>query len=334
MRRAGVAGHHGVHLRHHRGGVDERVRPGIEPVPQVMEIDPVRQGGDAVPAMMLLQQEKVHAGEVEQRLQRVERRRTSLLRLRLRIALPDKTDREAGSRLGEAVRPFRQQRGFGMQIGAVRRGYLGVNIVDLGFEEAEAFGLKSTDGALVTRVMENSPAEDAGLKYGDIIVEVNGKRISSNRELIDYVSARPPGEKVDLRAFRNGDYVDVQITLGERPGVDVPAVEPREEETSEIDWLGIKYQDIDNQTRQNHSMPDDLQGVWVTQVAPDSPLYDKGVRPGDVIVDVNGNKITSGKDLESVASEVPSGKFLRIYLNRIDPRSGVANSYFAVIRVP
>ena len=81
-------------------------------------------------------------------------------------------------------------------------------------------------------------------------------------------------------------------------------------------------------------MPDDLQGVWVTQVAPDSPLYDKGVRPGDVIVDVNGNKITSGKDLESVASEVPSGKFLRIYLNRIDPRSGVANSYFAVIRVP
>ncbi len=218
--------------------------------------------------------------------------------------------------------------------GVVRRGYLGVNIVDLGYEEAEAFGLKSTDGALVTRVMENSPAEDAGLKYGDIIVEVNGKRISSNRELIDYVSARPPGEKVKLRAFRNGDYVDVELTLGERPGVDVPVVETREEESSEIDWLGIKYQDIDNQTRQNHSMPDELEGVWVTQVAPDSPLYDKGVRPGDVIVDVNGNKITSGKDLESVAGEVPSGQFLRIYLNRIDPRSGVANSYFAVIRVP
>ena len=218
--------------------------------------------------------------------------------------------------------------------GVVRRGYLGVNIVDLGYEEAEAFGLKSTDGALVTRVMENSPAEDAGLKYGDIIVEVNGKRISSNRQLIDYVSARPPGDKVGLKAFRNGDYVDVTITLGERPGVDAPAVEAKEEESSEIDWLGIKYQDIDEWTRQSHNMPDDLEGVLVIRVAPDSPLYDKGVRPGDVIVDVNNDRITSGKDLEAAAKGVASGKYLRIYLNRVDSRTGAVNSYFAVVRVP
>ena len=218
--------------------------------------------------------------------------------------------------------------------GVVRRGYLGVNIVDLGFEEAEAFGLDSTDGALVTRVMENSPAEDAGLQYGDIIVKVNGEPIQSNRELIDYVSARPPGDKVDVTVFRNGDYERATITLGERPGVETPLVDPEPEESSEIDWLGIQYQDITDQTRQNHSMPEEIHGVWITQVAPDSPLYDKNVRPGDLIVDVNGNKISSGADLEAAVKEVPSGKYLRIYVTRIDPRSGAANSFFAVIRVP
>lgn len=218
--------------------------------------------------------------------------------------------------------------------GVVRRGYLGVNITDLGFEEAEAFGAGSTDGALVTGVVEDSPAADAGFKHGDIIIEVDGRPIQGNRQLIDYVAARPPGTKVEVKAFRNGKYVDMTVTLGERPGTETAIVEPAVDESSEIDWLGIQYQDLSSSVRENHGLPDEVNGVWVTMVAPDSPLYDKGVRQGQVIVDVNGTPLKGGKDFEKAVKDVPSGKFLRLYVTQVNPQTGESASFFAVIRVP
>lgn len=218
--------------------------------------------------------------------------------------------------------------------GVVRRGYLGVNIVDLGFEEAEAFGLPNTDGALVTEVVPDGPAQKAGLVFGDIIVQVDEKKIKTNRDLIDYVAGKQPGEKVKVKVFRNGEHEQLSVKLAERPGTEAPEIEPEPEESSEIDWLGIQFQDLDTRIRENHGVPADVNGVWVTQVAPDSPLYDENVRPGDVIVDVNGTRIQDSEDLEEAVTSVPGGKFLRIYVNRFDPRSEQSAAFFAVIRVP
>lgn len=218
--------------------------------------------------------------------------------------------------------------------GVVRRGYLGVNITDLDFDSAEAFGLDHTDGALITEVRPNGPAMDAGLRFGDIILEVGEKKIHSNRELIDHVSSLQPGETVTVEVFRGGETKTIDVTLGERPEVGVALEIAEEEEDGSIDWLGIRYQDITEANRSAHRMPEDIDGVWITLVEPDSPLYDENVRPNDVISDVNGETIASVRDFETVVEASPSGSLLRFYVTRIDPRSGQTASFFAIVRVP
>ena len=219
--------------------------------------------------------------------------------------------------------------------GVVRRGYLGVNITDLDFDEAEAFGFDSTDGALVTQVLPESPAGQAGVKHGDIIVQVDDKKVASNRDLIDYVASKPPEAKVKVKLFRGGEYMTQTVTLGERPGVGEAEVEPEPETEGSIEWLGLQYQDISSALRDAHGIPSELDGVWVTGIEPTSPLFDENVRPGDVIVDVNGELIDGAEAFEAAVEAVPSGSFLRLYVRRVDPRSGeVAASFFAVVRVP
>lgn len=218
--------------------------------------------------------------------------------------------------------------------GSVRRGYLGVNIDDLDYEEAEAFGLESTDGALVTQVIEDSPAEEAGLRHGDVILEVDDRKIRDNRDLIEYVSARAPGETVEVTVFRNGELLDKRVKLGERPGVAGAVTPEQEEEEGGIEWLGIRYQDLTPASREAHGVPDEIEGVWITEVAPSSPLYDKNVRPNDFIVEVNGNAVESASELEEAIEAVPSGSFVRLYVTRFDPRSGQTISFFAPIRKP
>ena len=222
--------------------------------------------------------------------------------------------------------------------GSVRRGYLGVNIQDLDHEEAEAFGLDSPEGALVIRVRENSPSEKAGLRHGDVILKVDGRKVHDNRELIDYIASRPPDDTVELELWRNNERLTKQVTLGERQLEGVTANRPDTEgddESGEIEWLGIEYQELTSSLRGNHGIPDDVTGVWITSVAPDSPLYDENVRPNDFIAEVNGTKVDTAGELEAAVEAVGSGGFLRLYIQRFDLRSGNAvASFFAVVRVP
>jgi serine protease Do len=101
--------------------------------------------------------------------------------------------------------------------GRVRRGYLGVSITNLDRDMAEAFGVASTDGALVQEVQPRSPAQNAGLRNGDVIVAVDGKPVQDTRHLIDYVSAKAPGANVELTFQRNGKTMDATVSLQERP---------------------------------------------------------------------------------------------------------------------
>jgi len=218
--------------------------------------------------------------------------------------------------------------------GSVRRGYLGVNIEDLDYPTAEAFGLESPEGALVTQVLEDSPAENAGLRHGDVVLEVDGEKIRNNRELIDDISGHLPEETVELTVFRNGDLLKKKVTLGERPGTPGEVEEPEAEEESGIEWLGIRYQDLTAQLRSLHNVPDTVGGVWITEVAPTSPLYDENVRPNDFISEVNGVAVDSVASFEEEVAKVGSGGFLRLYVTRFDPRSGQTASFFAVVRVP
>lgn len=220
------------------------------------------------------------------------------------------------------------------ETGMVRRGFIGVQIQDLTFDRAEAFGLESTDGVLVTDVNEDGPAENAGVQHGDVIVRVDDQEVASNRDLIDYVSARPPGTEVKVDVMRDGERKTLTVELGERPGTP-GAVEPEEPEAEGgIEWMGMQYQNLTPGLRASHGMPESLEGVFVTDVAQTSPLWEENVRPGDVIIEVNRQAVSGVGSFEEAVEAAPSGSFIRLYVERYNPRLEDSAAFFAIVRVP
>ena len=216
--------------------------------------------------------------------------------------------------------------------GRVSRGYLGINIGNLDYQDAEAFGLESTDGALVQSVESETPAGQAGIRHGDVILKVDGRPIKQTRDLINYVSAKGANASVDLEILRNGERMTKKVKLGERPGADQQADVGEPEGEGGIDWLGLEYQDVTGSLRSAHDLPADVSGVWVNQVAPTSPLYEELVRPGNVITEVNGRPVANVREFEEAVEAAKSGSYLRFYVLRIAP--GQSQSFFAVVRVP
>ena len=141
--------------------------------------------------------------------------------------------------------------------GKVSRGYLGISIRNLDYNQAQAFGLSNTDGALVQSIEPNTPAADAGVQHGDVIVAVDGRKIKTTRDLISYVSAKGPNASVSLDILRDGKSVTKTVKLRERPGQNEQAQERKPEGHGGIDWLGIQYQDLNGNLRQGHAIPDD-----------------------------------------------------------------------------
>ncbi len=214
--------------------------------------------------------------------------------------------------------------------GRVRRGYLGVNIDDLTYRHMEAFGLESTRGALITNVMPGTPASKAGLEKGDVIVRVDEFEVEDNRDLINHVSSKAPGDRVDVEVIRNGKTVNKVVRLEERASTADIAEVTTPDEPEEMEWLGLQLQDLDDDAREELELESTLRGVLVTDVAASSPLYEERVQPYDVITEVNGEPVESAADFQEAVSAAESGKLLRLYLRSARARSG----YFAIVRVP
>ena len=219
--------------------------------------------------------------------------------------------------------------------GHVSRGYLGINIANLNWERAQAFGLSEPEGALVTTVVDGAPAALAGVRHGDIVLEVDGRKIRETRDLIDYVSSRRPGSKVELELLREGKKLTVDVELSERESLADAAPEDDGGDASGIAWLGLDYQDLTPVLRENLGAPADVEGIVVRDIAATSPLYDEGLTGGDVISEVNGRAIAGAADFEREVGAAASGSFLRLYVRRFDRRgSGDGLGFFAVVRVP
>jgi|SRR5580693_2195808 serine protease Do len=219
--------------------------------------------------------------------------------------------------------------------GKVSRGYLGIQIQNIDYPHAQAFGLKSTDGALVGQVEQGTPAADAGIEHGDIIVAVDGRPVKTTRDLISYVSSRGPQATVTLTVLRDGKTLDRRVKLGERPALNQQASN-REDQDKQggVHWLGLQYQDLNQGARENNNLPDNVHGVLVTSVAPNSPLYDQAVRPGAVITEVNGKPVRTGADFERLVHEAKPGSYLRLYTYRFDRGGRALAPFYAVVQVP
>lgn len=239
-----------------------------------------------------------------------------------------------GQNLGFAV-PINTAKGILPQLrenGHVVRGWLGVSIGKITQKTQEAFGLKDRNGALVGAVTEGSPAEDAGLSHGDVIVGVNGKKINTTRDLIDTIANMSPGTKVELDVIRNGEHKSFKVTLGQRDEDEMKSEskgegEPGSDAISER--VGISVKPLDARTRQMLGLSNDAEGLLITHVSPESAAGDEGLASGDVILEANGTKLHNRNDFLKIVKGVKKGGYLRLYVRR--PR--VAQPFFSILKL-
>ncbi|MDH3230219.1 MAG: DegQ family serine endoprotease [Alphaproteobacteria bacterium] len=185
------------------------------------------------------------------------------------------------------------------EFGTTRRGWLGVQIQQVTDEIAESLGLKETSGALVAGVLEKSPAEAAKMKTGDVILKFNGRDVEESRKLPRIVAETEVGKTVDVVLWRDGRRRTVKVTLGELEKFDqanLSTTAPSEDEKPverSIDELGLALSTITRTMAEKYSLDSELEGVLITDVKEDSGAAEKGLRKGDVIVEVNQEKVTT-----------------------------------------
>lgn len=215
--------------------------------------------------------------------------------------------------------------------GRVTRGYLGITVQNVDQKKAEAFNLPNREGAFVQEVLPHHAADKAGIEPGDVIVSLNGRTLDDTRDLIDSVSAMPPGEKVKLGVIRDGKKTELTAELEERvaEGEGQTPGEESEGQGDATERVGISVSDLTARTRQFYGVDEDVDGVVVAQVKTLSPASEEGIQRGDVITEANGVEIHSTDDLISTIDKVEDGGFLRLYIYR--PRAD--QSFFAILQL-
>lgn len=196
------------------------------------------------------------------------------------------------------------------KFGTTKRGWLGVQIQGVTDEIAESLGLKDTSGALVAGVLENSPAEAAKMQTGDVILEFDSRKVDESRRLPRIVAETEVGRTVNVVIWRDGKQKIVKVTLGELEKFDQAnlqkpegrAEEPKQQAISE---LGIELSTVTPGLAERFSIVPDKEGVVITQVDPDSAAAEKGLREGDVIVEVNQEKVGAP---DAVAAKIKQAK--------------------------
>jgi serine protease Do len=201
--------------------------------------------------------------------------------------------------------------------GRVVRGYIGASVQTLTPELAEAMKLKGQPtGALVGEVTPKSPSEKAGIKTGDVITAVNGKKISDAREVRLMIGSMAPGTKVQIEVNREGQSKIINVALAEMPPGEVEeGAETTPEESAQPEkatvFGGVAVADITDDIRTALNLSKDIKGAVIAEIDADSPAAKAGLREGDVIQEVNKQPVKSAKDLVAISKKLkPNEKIL------------------------
>jgi len=213
--------------------------------------------------------------------------------------------------------------------GEVVRGYLGVVIRNITQEIEGAFDLESRDGAFVEEVMPGHAADKAGLEHGDVIVSIDGQPVKDNRELIDRISATPPGTRVELGVVRDGEIITLSVELERREEVAEDGVPSDLEDAGDdvLERVGITVTELTPRMLRHYGLDEDLAGVFITRVRAVSPAADAGLRRGDVVLEAGGAEIDAVDQLVAEVEKVEPGGYLRLYFHR--PQNG--RSSYAIV---
>ncbi|HBA42112.1 MAG TPA: serine protease, partial [Alphaproteobacteria bacterium] len=207
------------------------------------------------------------------------------------------------------------------EFGETRRGWLGVRIQSVTDELAESFGLDKARGALVAEVTDGGPAEQAGIRVGDVILSFNDTDVPEMRDLPRIVAETQVGKKVQVVVWRDGRKKDFDVTLGRLEDFEraegVAAAQP-DKQGSEIADLGLTLIPLNDIVREQFGIPENVEGVAVIDVESASAAAEKGIRPGDVIVEVAQQEVSSPADVSKKVAEIRKSdkKSVLLLLNR------------------
>jgi serine protease Do len=183
-----------------------------------------------------------------------------------------------------------------ISFGEAKRGWLGVQIQDLTPEFSDSLGFDSTDGAFVASVQPSSPAAKSNIQAGDIIVEFNGKKISSFKDLPKVVAETPIGSEVPVSIWRNGGLIEINVKIDELVEGGKLA---NNNQGLYIEKLDITLVELDQDTSQSLGLDPDLAGVLVKEVGEKN----KNLLPNDVIIQVSSEKISDLKSFEKMVKD-------------------------------
>jgi len=190
--------------------------------------------------------------------------------------------------------------------GKVTRGRLGISIQSVNQALADSFGLKKVQGALVASVEDGSPADKAGIETGDVIIRFNGREINSSSELPGAVAATAPGTSARVELIRKGSPKVINVTVGELKDGTAARRSDNDEDNGRL-GLAVRPLTKEEQRRANING-----GLLVEDVS--GPARVAGIRPGDVILTLNGTAVTSGEQLRSMAQK--AGKSVALLIQR------------------
>ena len=185
--------------------------------------------------------------------------------------------------------------------GRVRRGWLGVNIQQVTDEIADSLRVPGgARGALVARAQDDGPAAKSGIRAGDVILRFNGQDVREMRNLPRIVADTAVGREVPVVVWRDGREQTVQVTLGELPSEQqqAAATPGPTQRPMELSGLGLRVTGITPEVRERFSLRPEQRGVVIVEVAPDSPAAERELRPGDIIVEVQQEKVNTPQEVQ------------------------------------
>jgi serine protease Do len=212
-----------------------------------------------------------------------------------------------------------------MEKGKVRRGFLGLVPQDITADLQKALGLTQTEGVIISSVQRDTPADKAGLKRYDVIVEFDGKKVQTEDQFRRYVAETPPGRKIRLRVVRDQESLEILSELMERDLTEAKAPElpPKKKQSDRVGWK------IENmETAHPVLQPDHQRGVVVQHIQSGRPADIAGVKTGDIILEANKKPMSDAGTLEKIVADAKSGEVLLLYVYRF------GNYVFVTLQVP
>lgn len=186
--------------------------------------------------------------------------------------------------------------------GRVARGWLGVQIQPVTPEIAASLGVKDPKGALVATVMPDSPAARGGLRQGDVILSVNGKEVNDAHDLTRRVASLPAGKSAAFSVLRDGSQQNISVTIGAKKDTQVASAAQGEQDDAASfttgKAMGLGLSALTPEVRRAYNLDENVQGVVITKVDPDSNAAEQGLQAGDVVVSVRNKAVHTPADVE------------------------------------